>query len=629
MVRIPLNLPYIPIGQTNANFRRRIHALLPLAVFLIVLGIFGFSALRFKERAADSAPKIYADFKAGAQALFGFNLSQAESYFNSANRQLGELSAQSPIKTVPAILNTLFQFSQKASELSSELADLQSNGLAMMLGKKGASLIQKFHNVQNQLTDIGNTTKDLKGQAGKFGYNSGSVFGDLDVKLSDADQFLTAFLNWLETPKKQRLLILFQNPSEMRPGGGFIGSYGVATLFQGSLLDVQTRDIYDPDGQLGIKVIPPKPLQGVTDRWGARDANWFFDFPTSARKVLEFLEASKIYSEQGIKFSGAVAVNVELIKDILDVIGPVELTNYKLTITSANFLSEVQREVEAGGDKTKGEPKRILKVLTPVIFDRLAGLNAEKRQDLFSKFSQRFASKDIMAYFQDKTIEDYLKKLNAAGEVARLPENFFGDYLAVVNASVGGGKSDAFIDQKINLISRLESDGRIHNLLSITRAHNGDKEKDWWYRSTNHDYIQVYAPPGANLLKIKGADAKTIKPLISYAGKGFSIDPDLSAIEKFASAFGKTVFTTWLDTKAGGTKEVFFDYYSPYQFNFHPGPYQFIFEKQSGAKGELSINLEAPAGFKWKESQSPSFTYSIRDLPGRLILDLNLEAIPR
>ena len=61
----------------------------------------------------------------------------------------------------------------------------------------------------------------------------------------------------------------------------------------------KVRDIYDPDGQLTLKVQPPLPLQAVTTNWGARDANWFFDFSSSAKDFRASLSDSSLLDLAG------------------------------------------------------------------------------------------------------------------------------------------------------------------------------------------------------------------------------------------------------------------------------------------------------------------------------------------
>ena len=145
----------------------------------------------------------------------------------------------------------------------------------------------------------------------------------------------------------------FQNPAEIKPAGGFLGSYADLTINSGRLVNIDIRDIYDPDGQLTTKIIPPLPLQAITTSWGARDANWFFDFPLSAKKVTELLESLKIYQEKNIQFSGVIALNIKILESVLELSGPIKLSDYQFEINRNNFLKEIQKEVEAGTDKAK------------------------------------------------------------------------------------------------------------------------------------------------------------------------------------------------------------------------------------------------------------------------------------
>ena len=627
-----IEIPYVKIDRPEPERRNhfKIPVLAALVIFLLIVGFFGLNLARFKQRAETAAPIVHDNFKEGVAALLRFDLGSAKDYFQAASGELSDLTANSPLKTVPAILKNLFQISQTAVAFSEDLQNLEANGLAMIVGKKGAMVIKLLHDIQDRLAQISGLSSELKVQAAGAGYNVDAETGDVSSKFPEADRFLTAVLAWLEAPKKQRLLIFFQNPSEIRPGGGFIGSYGNATLFQGNLLDLEVRDIYDPDGQLKAKIIPPKPLQGITGVWGARDANWFFDFPLSAEKTIDFLELSKIYSEKGIKFSGAVAVNVELIKDVLEIIGPIELPEYQLTLTPDNFLEEVQREVETGDDKSRGEPKKILKVLTPILFERLGNLNEDQKSRLLDKLTARFANKDIMVYFRDSTIENYLQTLGAAGEVARLPDDFVGGYLAVANANVAGGKSDAFIDQQITLESKIDSTGLVKNHLVVRRSHGGENEKDWWYRSTNHNYLQIFTEPGTKLISMSGDTKKVIKPLVNYNAGNYEPDSDLVAVErKGGLAFGKENFSAWLDVKAGASKDLVVDYAGSQHLKLGNLAYQFIFDKQSGVRGGLEYAIEAPDGYHWKESQSRTFKYANENPPARIVLNLTLEEDPR
>ncbi len=104
----------------------------------------------------------------------------------------------------------------------------------------------------------------------------------------------------------------------------------------------------------------------------------------------------------------------------------------------------------------------------------------------------------------------------------------------------------------------------------------------------------------------------------------------LVAVErKGGLAFGKENFSAWLDVKAGDSKDLTIDYISLQPLKLGNLAYQFIFDKQSGMRGGMEYNIEAPDGYRWKESQSRVFEYANENPPARIVLNLTLEEDPR
>jgi hypothetical protein len=459
-----------------------------------------------------------------------------------------------------------------------------------------------------------------------------------NVQLYRAERFLRSLLAWFTSPRVKHIAILFQNPTEMRPGGGFLGSYGDLTITPDGIQELRVWDIYDPDGQLDIAYKPPKELRSVTPRWGARDANWFFDFPLSAEKTISLLEQSKIYQEQQRTFDGVVAINIHVFASLLDITGPIELPEYKLAITKQNFLREIQKEVESGTDNKAGEPKRILKKLAPKLLQGLGGLDAEGKRLLLQRLNTHVADKDIMLYMRDIEIENYLKDIGLAGEVATFPEGVPADYLAIVSANVGGGKSDAFLKQRVKLSTNIDAEGRISNFLTIERSHSGEKEKEWWYRAANKSFMKIFTAPGSRLTFMKGGETKNTA---GAANAKLLQDSDLASIEATVESLplfkaetlteaGKTVFSTWMNVPAGTSKKVELSYLNPNRITLggEPIPYLFIFDKQSGSDTALDVLIAAPPGYMWQENGGPVFNYVAESLPRRISLQLTLVKDP-
>ena len=236
-------------------------------------------------------------------------------------------------------------------------------------------------------------------------------------------------------------------------------------------MGVKIDDIYNADRQLNIKIAPPRELSAITSTWGARDANWFFDFPVSAEKVSYFLENSKLFSDTGTKFENVIAINTNLLKSFLEITGPIEIPEYNLTIDSSNFLKEIQYEVEAGRDKIPGQnPKKVLSFMAPILIDKLKNLDNDGKIKMIRVIKEAATPKDIMAFSKNDSIQKIFWNMI-------FPENLFlflkigmATTLAIVNTNVAGGKSDAFIDQQIQLESQILDDGTISDNLIITRS---------------------------------------------------------------------------------------------------------------------------------------------------------------
>ena len=171
-----------------------------------------------------------------------------------------------------------------------------------------------------------------------------------------------------------RVLILMQNNNELRPTGGFIGSFASLSLKDGTIESLKVDSIYALDGQLQENITPPLPILNVNQRWYLRDANWFADFPQSAKKLSAFYE-----KEGGETPDIIMTMTPNLIIDLIRLTGPVELPKYQVTLTPENFVELTQVISSDYTDMPENKPKQILADLVPVLFDRLSKLTDEQK----------------------------------------------------------------------------------------------------------------------------------------------------------------------------------------------------------------------------------------------------------
>lgn len=664
----PGNYPATPTEPTQSHTPQtnRYYLKPALAILLIFLvNLYAFNLWGFKNLAAGKVSVIYEELAKSKDALAQFNPEKAKNSLILANQETLALEEKAKnygliglanflgnfmpsFKAVAPALNNFRELNQAGLAIAQDINYLKNN-VPKFIFNNGGQLIKILEDLNKNLETLIALTAEIRGQTEAMQSLSPQLaslsqavnknYLNANLSLYKARDWLNYLLAILKNPKEQHFLVVFQNPSEIRPAGGFIGSHADITIAGGKIQKITVDDIYNADRQLDFKIIPPKPMQSITAGWGARDANWFFDFPTSAQKLIYFLENSRLYRDSDTKFLGAAAINVDILKTLLSLTGPLEVPAYGKTLTADNFLPEIQREVEAGRDKKPGQnPKKILSVITPMLLEKLSSLDSGAATQLLEALKSHLANKDILFFFKNPSLEDLVKETGVAGEIYQTPEGFSGDYLAVVNANIASGKSDAFIKQNIILKSELQIDGSIRNNLTVEREHSGQNEKDWWYRTENKNFIKILAPINSYLHGISGNDYKPTITSVNYAKAGYLADPDLRKIEnsefradlkaEIGEESNKTYFAAWMNVLPGTKKSLRLQYSGSHRAVIKDvALFQFVFDKQSGVNGPLTYSISAPIGYFWKESANASFEYKTENPKAREIITLTLRKL--
>ena len=413
------------------------------------------------------------------------------------------------------------------------------------------------------------------------------------------------------TPRKY--LFLFQNNQEMRATGGFIGSYGLLDIFNGKVRKFFVDGIYNIDGQLETKIVPPAPIQKMSVAWSLHDSNWWPNFPTSAEKAIWFYE-----KEGGPTVDGVVALTPNVLQSLLKITGPIDMPKYGLVINENNFITAIQEQVEVNYDKTLNHPKRILADLAPKI---LAKLMAKKD---FSQLSQlanvilkNLNEKQILVYSRNWKIEQIFSQNNWGGEILTTPK----DYLSVINTNINGFKTDGVIDEQIHHQAEIKDDGTIIDTVTIKRTHKGGDTPFEWWNKVNADYMRIYVPQGSRLISAEGQTREFDVPPLNYGVLGFKKDAqiemendkikiDENSGTKIYNESGKTVFANWVYVSPGESVTIKYVYALPFKINMNvqklTDTYSFLAQKQSGSvNNRLLSEVRYPKSYKilWKYPQ--------------------------
>jgi len=457
----------------------------------------------------------------------------------------------------------------------------------------------------------------------------GGNLGSLKNKVAATNDLVNAFLkvapairSVLGETQARRYLVIFQNNAELRPTGGFIGSFALVDIDRGAVtaVEVPAGGSYDLEGSLKASVLSPDPLRLVRSKWEFQDANWFPDFPTSARKLAWFYNQSG-----GPTVDGVIAINAPVLAELLDAVGPINMPTYGVVATSTSILQTAQEIVESPTSRAGGKPKQFIADLMPLVLQKLVSASGDQAIQAASIFAKALQQKDIQMSFADDSVERSFDSLGWTGQIDPVPQGF--DSLELVRANIAGGKTDTMISTKIGHESVIGNDGFVTDHVTVTLTHTGRKG-DEFTGVRNVEYLRLYVPEGSKLIKA-GGDIKPPAPsFFDIPPDGCGPDQTLASVEgavlhdpnsgaAINNEFGRTVFGVWMQTDPGESSTVSFDYQLPFTVNpVEPAsttvaqrlgiaaipapsaPFGLIVEKQSGAiNTEINSTLKLPAGW--------------------------------
>jgi hypothetical protein len=420
----------------------------------------------------------------------------------------------------------------------------------------------------------------------------------------------------------RRYLVMFQNPDELRPTGGFTGSFAVIDIQDGKLVkvDVPPGGTYDVQGQLDKFVEPPVPFllfsQGY---WQFHDANWFPDYPTSAKNTMWFYRHTGRGSVDGV-----ISINSTFLSRLLTVIGPVQDEKRGITLTGENALLTLRSVIDTtNNSSTSTKPKQVISDLTPQFLDYFKNLKPNELLPLLVTLKNSLDEKEIQLYVNDKSAQEKITSFGWDGSIS--PTLLKQDYLNVNITNVNGGKTDAKIEQHLTHQVVVEEDGSVMDTVVITRKHTGTLTEAAFDRP-NIAYFRVYTPEGSTLISVNGIvqpSESAFHPPVTWAEKDeilTSAEQEIAIDEKtgtrITNEFGKTTFGNWIITKPGETSQIQISYKLPFRLFDPTAPtpsgiqgllsadapeianYQLVVQKQSGINSSFESQIIFPTSWQ-------------------------------
>ncbi len=305
-------------------------------------------------------------------------------------------------------------------------------------------------------------------------------------------------------------LIVFQNNDELRPAGGFVSSFGIAKFRYGIFTGIDVQDVYGTvDNHPYME--PPYPMKQLLANqfyqgYTFRDANYNADYPKSAAELVRMLHLT----QPNLQIDGVIAVNYSFLEDLLGAVGSMDVDG-KL-FTKDNLFSMLEYEVN-NVDRHNVEDlqnrKNILKDFAQRLIKKIL-VSPLKLRRVSDTIVHSLATKEIQLYFNNTDLEKMAQDNGWSGE---WPQTLNGDFLGVVEANLGGMKSDRYIQRNVKYHVKVQDnpdtgEKELIGEVTIDIDHYGVEDVPMNGEYTG--FFRTYVPRGATLLDASSDNPKSL-----------------------------------------------------------------------------------------------------------------------
>ena len=402
-------------------------------------------------------------------------------------------------------------------------------------------------------------------------------------------------------------LLLFENNTELRPCGGFIGVYAVVRVDHGqpSVLIIEGTETLDKGAPKDVRPVAPTPITQYLKvaQWYFRDSNWSPDFSVCAEQAMALYR-----SEHGVAatdIDGVIAFTPTVLEALLERTGP--LTIDGLTFTAEKGVETLEYEVEYGYEKrgiTTPERKKIVEPFFHSLMQRVVVDAILHSDEYVALLTQLVAEKQIMVYAIDTTVQRLVDVHDWSGRVSTTT----GDYLLWVDANLAALKTDVAMKRTLQYTLTADTNGRVAATTSMRYEHHGMFD---WRTTRYRTYARVFVPLGSTLTGITAQEGNT------------TIVIPKEKIDQ-GTELGKTWFGTFTQIEPGHEKTLAFAYVLPeyIQKNIHEGAYTLLVQKQLGT-GTYGLTLGLHFGTTIRSAHPAEAKNQREDVPYDYVTDLS------
>ena len=432
----------------------------------------------------------------------------------------------------------------------------------------------------DQVNHLQPTDLQLDPRLGKIVATFHKDLPTLQAWLDEAEKLLSVAPTLLGIGTPTNYLIEVLDSTELRPGGGFIGNYGILTFSGGRLMTAHITDSYLLDAAFAAtgKTIPYPAAYAwfnLAPNWSFRDSNLDADFPTAAR----YAEQNYMLEEGKTPIQGVIAITPVLIQQMLAITGPINVPEYHQTVTVENLIDLIHSHqlgptsdgssLIPSSDGLSSQRKHFAALLAEHLLARVHQLPPSAMAKFGQLLVSAIHSKDIQIYFNSSIGENLLRQLDLD---ASIQASSIGESLFVVDTNIAGNKANSFITDTLNDQVTIDREGNAthHTTISYTWALKGEDYGSPLYQ----DYVRVYVPPASVLHRQDGWQPRgTSKAFGREVWAGF-----------FTLSYGQTDTITLIWTVAGTAIR-----------DAKGWHYQYLIQRQAGTQWTLHLHIKLPS----------------------------------
>ncbi|MEI6326881.1 MAG: DUF4012 domain-containing protein [Candidatus Roizmanbacteria bacterium] len=370
-----------------------------------------------------------------------------------------------------------------------------------------SEIISHLESTEQDINLLSQTLSSIQSQAPQSLFQrliSLDEFHKILANLDRAKSIIKVMPTILGQNSKKTYVLFFANNYELRPGGGFIGSFALIQVQNMHVSEWKVYDVYDADGQLKARIPPPEAISKYLAQpyYFLRDSAFTGDFPSNAFTAQDFL-----LKELGIEsIDGAALLTTSSLENILGAIGPLSIPEYSETVTESNVYLKTQLYSEKKSFSGSIQKKDFIDAL----FTQLILKLSEPKSALAAgiQIEKSLNEKQSALYSSDTAVQTLLDQWYWSGR--QLPYNCLDaagasgqcilDYTYPIESNLGVNKANAFISRSYQKETKVDADG------SVTVTY----QTTWFNKSYEgvypgglyKNYYQLILPPDIQIQKI-------------------------------------------------------------------------------------------------------------------------------